>query len=58
MDYKKVLRLHYVSKLSSREIAAVSGSSKTAINEFLKRFRESNELDFPLPEAVTNELIE
>ena len=41
MDYKKVLRLHYVNNLSSREIAASCGDySKYAVNEFLKRFRE------------------
>jgi len=54
MDYKKKLRLHYVNKLSGREIAAVSGCSKTTVNEFLKRFRESEELTYPLPENITN----
>lgn len=58
MDYKKVLRLHYVNRLSSREIAATSDCSKTTVNEFLKRFRECKELTFPLPEDVTNEFIE
>lgn len=58
MDYKKVLRLHYVNKLSSREIAASCGCSKTTVNEFLKRFRECPELMYPMPENTTNEFIE
>ena len=58
MDYKKVLRLHYINRLSSREIAAVSDCSKTTINEFLKRFRNCSELTYPLSGDVTNEYIE
>ena len=41
MDYKKILQLFYGTHLSSREIARVTGDSKSAINDFLKRFRES-----------------
>ena len=48
MDYKRVLRLHYVNHLSGREIAETSGCGKTAVNEFLKRFRECDELSYPL----------
>lgn len=58
MDYKKVLRLHFVSKMSSRDIAAACGCSKTTVNEFLKRFNDCSELSYPLSEEVTNELIE
>ena len=58
MDYKKVLRLHYVNHLSSRDIAESSCCGKTTVNEFLKRFRECGELSYPLPEDVTNEYIE
>ena len=58
MDYKKVLRLHFVNHLSSREIAESCGDcSKTTVNEFLKRFRENLELSYPLPADVTNEYI-
>ena len=50
MDYKKVLRLHFVNHLSCREIAESCGDcSKTTVNEFLKRFRENPELSYPLP---------
>ena len=49
MDYKKVLRLHFVNHLSCREIAESCGDcSKTTVNEFLKRFRENSELSYPL----------
>ena len=59
MDYKKVLRLHFVNHLSCREIAESCGDcSKTTVNEFLKRFRENPELSYPLSADVTNEYIE
>ena len=59
MDYKKVLRLHFVNNLSDREIADSCGDcSKTAVNEFLKRFKQCQELSYPLKEDITNEYIE
>ena len=57
MDYKRVLILHFTSGMSSREIATVTGDGKSAVSEFLKRFRECEELSYPLPEEVTNEFI-
>ena len=58
MDYKRVLRLHFVNRLSCREIAESCGDcSKTSVNEFLRRFRECPELTYPLSEDVTNEYI-
>lgn len=58
MDYRKVLRLHYVNGLSSRAIAESCGCGKTTVSRFLKRFSECGELSYPLPEDVTNEFIE
>lgn len=59
MDYKKVLRLHFVNYLSSREIAESRGDcGKTTVNEFLKLFKECQELSYPLSADVTNEYIE
>lgn len=55
MDYKRVLRLHFINKLSSRAIAANCGCGKTSVNEFIKRFNESDELTYPLPEGVTGQ---
>ena len=57
MDYKRVLSLHFSNGMSGREIAETTGDGKTTINEFLKRFRECEELTYPLPEDVTNEFI-
>ena len=37
MDYKRVLRLHYVNGFSSRAISESTKDGKTTINEFLKR---------------------
>lgn len=48
MDYKHVLRLHYINRMSSRDIARSTGDSKSAINDFLKRFRESGIFIYPL----------
>ena len=58
MDYKRVLRLHYINGFSSRAISESTRDGKTTINDFLKRFRESSELKWPLSEDVTNETIE
>lgn len=57
MDYKRILTLHYTGGMSGREIAEATGVGKTTVNEFLKRFRECEELSYPLPEEVTNEFI-
>ena len=58
MDYKRVLILHFTNGMSSQEIAKVTGNGKSAISEFLKRFRECEELSYPLPAEVTNAFIE
>lgn len=59
MDYKKVLRLHYVTKMSGREIAeACSDCSKTTVNDFLRRFRTCPDISYPLADGITNEYIE
>lgn len=57
MDYKRVLILHFTNGMSGREIAETTGDKKTTVNEFLKRFRECEELSYPLSEDVTNEFI-
>lgn len=57
MDYKRVLILHYTNGMSSREIAETTGYGKTTVNDFLKRFRECEELSYPLSEEVSNEFI-
>ncbi len=57
MDYKRVLMLHFTNGMSSREIAATTGDGKSAVSEFLKRFRECSELSYSLSEDITNEFI-
>lgn len=57
MDYKRILSLHFTNGMRGREIAAVTGDGKTAVNEFLKRFRECEQFSYPLSENVTNEFI-
>ena len=57
MDYKRVLRLHFVNHLSGREIAESCGDcSKTTVNEFLKRFRENPELSYR-KRFITNRIV-
>ena len=59
MDYKRVLKLHFDNGFSGRTIAKNTGEGqRTAINDFLKRFKECKELSWPLAEEVTNEYIE
>lgn len=58
MDYKKMLRLHFVSHLSGREIAGICDCGKTTANEFLRRFKNHPELSYPLPADMTNEYLE
>lgn len=58
LDYKRILGLRYASNLSGREIAKSCGYSKSAVNEFLKRFRECGSLSLPIDPEVTNEAIE
>ena len=53
-----MLRLHYVNGFSSRAISESTKDGKTTINDFLKRFRESTVLTWPLSDDVTNEMIE
>lgn len=57
LNYIKILRLSYSKKLNEREIAEPQGCGKTAINDFLRKFRESEEFSYPLAPTVTNELI-
>ena len=58
MHYKRVLKLHFINGFSSRAISESTKDGETTINEFLKRFEESEELTCPLPDEVTNEYIE
>ena len=54
LDYKDILTKHYVLHLSAREISKQSDASKSGVNDFLKAFRECEDLDYPLPPGITN----
>ena len=47
LDYKDILTKHYVLHLSAREISKQSNASKSGVNDFLKAFRECEDLDYP-----------
>jgi transposase len=53
----EVLRLHYEGKLSPRGIAKICGMSRTAVREYLIRFKGSG-YGWPLPEGVTDDVLE
>ena len=55
LDYKNIITLHYVGGLSGSEIARhLENASKTGVNDFLRAFRKSENISFPLPEGITN----
>ncbi len=58
MDYKKILKLRFEKSFSCRAIAKCTGDGKTAVSEFLKRFNDCLELNWPISEEITNEYIE
>ena len=58
LDYKRILKLRFELNLSGRGIALSYGCSKTAVNDFLKRFNACPQLSLPLGNEVTNETID
>lgn len=54
LDYKSIIIKHYALNLSGSQIARDLGCSKSGVNDFLKRFEESEAINFPLPEGITN----
>jgi len=48
LDYKRIIALRFGNGLSGREIALSCGCSKTAVNEFLRRFKDCPQLSLPL----------
>ena len=55
LDYKTIINKHYGLGISGTEIAKQIGASKSGVNKFLKAFKESGKLSYPLPEGITNE---
>lgn len=58
LDYKRILALRFGKGLSGREIALSCGCSKTAVNDFLRRFKDCPQLSLPLGNEVTNHTID
>ncbi len=57
MDYKRVLKLHFENGYSGRTIAKNTGAGqRTAVNDFLKRFKECEQLyRFRIERAICTE---
>lgn len=54
LDYKDIIISYYVLNMSGSEIARQLGCSKSGVNDFLKAFKQCEDLSFPLPEGITN----
>lgn len=54
LDYKDIIVKHYVLHLSGSEIARQLNVSKSGVNDFLRAFKQCENLLFPLPEGITN----
>ena len=54
LDYKDIINKYFLLQLSGAEIARQTGASKSGINDFLKAFKESDRITYPLPEGITN----
>ena len=54
LDYKDIIIKHYALHMSGREIAATLGVSKSGVNGFLNAFKRCEDLEYPLPQGITN----
>jgi len=54
LDYKDIVTKHYALHMSGRAIASDICASKTGVNDFLKAFERCAEINYPLPEGITN----
>ena len=54
LDYKNIIIKKYALGMSGADIAKELNASKSGVNDFLKAFRESNRIDYPLPAGITN----
>ena len=54
LDYKDIITKHFVLGLSGAEIARQTNTSKSGVNDFLRAFKDSGRISFPLPEGITN----
>ena len=54
LDYKDIITMRYALGMSGSEIARQLNASKSGVNDFLRAFKECENLDYPLPEGITN----
>lgn len=54
LDYKDIIIKHYALSMSGSEIARQTGFSKSGVNDFLRAFKQCEDLDYPLPAGITN----
>lgn len=54
LDYKDIITKHFVFGMPGAEIARQTNMSKSGINDFLRAFKSSEKISFPLPEGITN----
>lgn len=54
LDYKDIITKHFVLNMSGAEIARQTHTSKSGVNDFLRAFKASADISFPLPEGITN----
>ena len=54
LDYKDIVTKHYALNMSGGEIAKQAGVSKSGVNDFLRAFKNSGKISYPLPDGITN----
>lgn len=54
LDYKDIIIKHYAMSMSGSEIARQTGFSKSGVNDFLRTFKQCEDLQYPLPKGITN----
>lgn len=54
LDYKDIITKYFVFGMPGAEIARQTNMSKSGINDFLRAFKSSEKISFPLPEGITN----
>lgn len=54
LDYKDIIIKHYGLHMSGLEISRQLGCSASGVNDFLRAFKKSDRISYPLPEGMTN----
>ncbi|MDO4962367.1 MAG: IS21 family transposase [Eubacteriales bacterium] len=54
LDYKSIITKHFRLHMSGADIARQLGVSKSGVNDFLREFKKSDKISYPVPESITN----